>query len=102
MLLDGLRGYGFDVERLRLTGAKDEGDLRIALPGDRYVVIEAKAAKLEPADFVQQAHVEAVNFANRRNVPTENIYGVAVIKRRGKGIKDAYVLTTLADYLGLE
>ena len=99
-LLDELRAEGFDVERLRLSGAKDEGDLAIRIGGKR-VVIEAKAGAMHPADFVRQASVEAANYADRRGLLGMDVTGVAVVKARGKNWKDAYLLTTLGEYLGI-
>lgn len=101
-LLDELRAEGFDVERLRLSGAKDEGDLVLRLGGQRFIVIEAKAGAMHPADFVRQATEEAKHFSERRGLPiTADVQGIAVVKARGKGWRDAYALTTLGEYLGI-
>ena len=99
-LMKTLREEGLDVERLRLTGANDEGDLVVRCNGG-YVVIEAKAGAMHPADFVHQAQVESKNFAKHRNLKGSQVSGIAVVKARGKSVRDAYVLTTLSDYLGL-
>ena len=106
-LRDGLREAGFDIERLALTGAEDEGDhvvrLRPAeLPVRRFVVIEAKAGALHPAEFVRQAELEAGHFAYHRGLALGEVSGIAVVKRRGANWRDAYVLTTVRDYFGLE
>lgn len=100
-LMKTLREEGLDVERLRLTGANDEGDLVVRC-NSAYIVIEAKSGAMHPADFVRQAKVESENFAKHRSLKGYQVSGIAVIKARGKGIRDAYVLTTLSDYLGLE
>jgi hypothetical protein len=106
-LRDGLRATGLDVERLVLAGAEDEGDLIVRIdptvaPGRRYVVIEAKAGAMHPAEFVRQAGVEAAHFAFHRGLDLSDVTGIAVIKRRGSNWRDAYVLTSLRDYFGLE
>lgn len=106
-LRDGLREAGFDIERLALVGAEDEGDHVVRIdptiaPQRRYVVIEAKAGALHPAEFVRQAGVEAAHFAFHRGLDLADVTGIAVIKRRGSNWRDAYVLTTLRDYFGLE
>jgi hypothetical protein len=103
---DGLREYGFDIERLALTGAEDEGDhvVRLntpVLPARRFVVIEAKAGSLHAADFVRQAGEEAAHFAFHRGLTLAEVTGIAVVKRRGANWRDAYVLTTVRDYFGL-
>lgn len=106
VLRDGLRDHGFDIERLALTGVEDEGDhvIRLdqgALPARRFVVIEAKAGALHPAEFVRQAGEEAAHFAFHRGLSLADVTGIAVVKRRGANWRDAYVLTSLRDYFGL-
>lgn len=100
-LRDGLRSKGFDVERLKLTGKEDEGDLVIRVASE-FIVIEAKDAALNVTDFVRQALLEAEHFAAHRSLDKSRVKGVAVVKRRGKGWREALVLTTLAEYLGVE
>ncbi|MFC4336002.1 hypothetical protein [Salininema proteolyticum] len=100
-LRDGLRGAGLDVERLVQTGTDDEGDLVIRLDDGRFIVIEAKAGVMHAADFVDQTRREASNFARHRALPHSAVDGIAVVKRRQKAWEEAYVLTTLRDYLGL-
>ncbi len=107
-LRDGLRAAGLDIERLALTGAQDEGDHVVRLRAEdtvlrrRFVVIEAKAGVLHPATFAEQASVEAAHFAYHRGLSLTDVTGIAVAKRRGANWRDAYVLTTLRDYFGLE
>jgi hypothetical protein len=106
-LRDGLRDAGFDVERLALTGGQDEGDHVVRLnPADmpvrRFVVIEAKAGVLHPAEFARQAGIEAAHFAFHRGLSLAEVTGIAVVKRRNANWRDAYVLTTVRDYFGLE
>ncbi|MEU8621440.1 hypothetical protein [Streptomyces sp. NPDC048623] len=100
-LRDGLRSEGFDVESLRLAGAEDEGDMVLRL-GSEFLVIEAKNAKLEPATFVREAGVERLNFAKHRGLDEKAVLSIAVVKARGKSWRQAYVLTTLESYLGLD
>lgn len=100
-LRDGLRSEGFDVESLRLGGAEDEGDMVVRLGGE-FLVIEAKNAKLEPATFVREAGIERLNFAKHRGLDKRAVLSIAVVKARGKSWRQAYVLTTLESYLGLD
>lgn len=97
----GLRERGFDVERLRLAGGEDEGDLVIRQPSG-VTVIEAKAGALLPAEFVGEAISEVRNFEKHRGHPARSATGIVIAKRRGKGVLDAYVLTTVREYFGLE
>lgn len=101
-LREGLRNQGLDVERLVLTGKEDEGDLVVRLEGEERVVIEAKDAVMDVATFVREAQVEANHYAEHRGIHRAEVKGVAVVKRRGKNWREAYVLTTLADYFGLD
>lgn len=102
-LRDGLREHGMDVERLRLTGKLDEGDLRVVDPRNgALTVIEAKAGTMHAAQFVKEASQEARNYAAARRIDPVDVRGVAIVKARGKNWKDAYVLTTVRDYFGLD
>ncbi|MFG1602829.1 hypothetical protein [Actinoplanes sp. NPDC049265] len=105
-LLKGLREHGHEVERLRLAGQHDEGDLvvRVIECMDRnvqHVVVEAKAGVLHPAEFVREAMTERINYAKARGLDPADVRGVVIAKSRGKNWKDAYVLTTVRDYFGL-
>ncbi|WP_436739905.1 hypothetical protein [Streptomyces sp. BBFR102] len=101
-LREGLRSEGFDVESLRLAGKEDEGDMVVREGGGRYLVIEAKNAKFEPGVFLGEAIVERENFAKHRGLDLENVESIVVVKRRGKGWRKAFVLTTVEEYLGLD
>ena len=103
LLLRELRNEGFDVERLRLAGAEDEGDL-VVRGGVRHrpiIDIEAKSGKLEPALFVREAVTEARNYERHRGLQPYTALGIAIAKQRGKNWKDAYVLTTVRELFGL-
>ncbi len=85
---DYLRAQGVDVRRNPPTGAKDEGDLDVP---SWDAAIECKATqRIELAHTVDEAEIEAVRAGRR--------FGIAVIKRRLKGIEDAYVVMSLADF----
>ncbi|MFF4244285.1 hypothetical protein ACFYY2_07395 [Streptomyces sp. NPDC001822] len=101
-LLAGLRSIGEDAERLRLTGAEDEGDLVIRAADGTYLVIEAKNAKFEPGPFLDEAEVERLNFARHRDLDPFDVESIAIVKRRGKGWRKAFVLTTVEAYFGLD
>ncbi|AFU62090.1 hypothetical protein D854_gp52 [Streptomyces phage R4] len=101
-LREGLRSEGFDVESLRLAGKEDEGDMVVREGDGKYLVIEAKNAKFEPGVFLGEAIVERENFAKHRGLDLEDVESIVVVKRRGKGWRKAFVLTTVEDYLGLD
>ena len=105
-LKEGLRNQGFDTERLKLTGKEDEGDLVVRLPSgllaprDR-LIIEAKDAAMNVTDFIRQATVEADHYASHRSLDRGSVLAIAAVKRRGKNWREAVVLTTLGELLGM-
>lgn len=101
-LRDGLRSVGLDTELLRLAGTEDEGDMVIREGDGKYLVIEAKNAKFEPGVFLGEAIKERANFAKHRGLDLASVESVVVVKRRGKNWRQAFVLTTVEDYLGLD
>ncbi|GAA0967331.1 hypothetical protein [Actinocorallia libanotica] len=101
-LMNGFREHGSDIERLRLAGVEDEGDLVIRYSPTRYLVIEAKNAKFEPSVFIKEVEQERTNFAKHRNLDPHLVGGIAIVKRRGKSWRQSYVLTTVEEYFGLE
>lgn len=102
-LMQHLREQGWDVERLRLSGAEDEGDLllRVLNKGFQRYVIEAKRTKsLDLSGWVKQARVERDNYKNHRNFGSLDPVGFVVVHyARGKGIGQSYVTTTLDEWL---
>jgi Holliday junction resolvase len=100
-LMTGLRSVGEDVERLRLTGAEDEGDLAVREEGDLFTIIEAKNAKLEPGPFLDEAERERLNYAKHRGIEPDRVESIVVVKRRGRNWRKAFVLTTVEAYFGL-
>jgi len=98
---DGGRASGIDTDRTRDTGTKDQGDLVMRPGGGKFVVIEAKNAKLEPGPFVEEALIEAAHFAELRGLDPANVHPVVFVKRRGKGFLDSFALTTTREYLRL-
>lgn len=105
-LREGLREEGMDVESLRLHGKEDEGDMVIRLEDGRWpftrLVVEAKnVASIDPARFSSEAVTEATHYARNRGLGM-NARGIAIVKRRGKSWKDAYVITTVRELFGLE
>ncbi|WP_438470813.1 hypothetical protein [Streptomyces asiaticus] len=98
----GMRGEGFDIERLRLAGKDDEGDHVIREDEGYFIVCETKNAKFEPGVFVGEMEREVENFAKHRGLDPAKVDGVVIVKRRGKNWRQAFVLTTVERYFGLE
>lgn len=105
-LLNYLREFGHDVERLRLAGKEDEGDLllrpkHVSGPweGPERYVIEAKREKgFHLAGWVREAETEADNYARHRDLLTPP--GCLVVHHaRGRHIGLSYVTTTLNEWL---
>lgn len=85
------------IERRRLTGTKDRGDISGVRFNDRRVVLEVKnTASLNVTEHLREAHAEAVNDGA--------LIGVVVQKRRGLGVADLastgdqLVMMTLRDF----
>lgn len=103
-LVKAFREQGWDVERLRLNGKEDEGDIVVRgdAGDDSYLIIEAKNAAFQPGTFIKEAEVEAENFAKHRGLDMADVEKVVIVKRRGKSWREAFVLTTVEDYFGLD
>lgn len=83
------------VERRRLSGSRDRGDIAGLRTNGRRVVVEVKdCAKLELGAWLTEVEVERGN--------DDAIAGLVVAKRRGKGDPgDLLVAMTLADLVAL-
>lgn len=91
--------HGFPyAERAYGAGRPDDvGDI----DGVLGFCLEAKAHKqIDLAGFVDEATREAKN-ADSHRPPGAATYGAAVIKRRGKGTEQAYVVLELRDFARL-
>ena len=84
------RGY-LEVERRYGAGnTLDKGDIN----GVKDTVVEAKNwAKISLAAIMDETLVEQKNAKKR--------FGIAVIKRRNKNVKDAYVVMTLEQFVDI-
>lgn len=102
-VVDGFRKAGFkDVERLRQSGALDEGDVVVKDLGHTYI-LECKAVKsIDMASFLKQATDEAENYRKRRDLPEGSVTGIAVIKRRNKGVWESYVVSDLRTFFDVD
>lgn len=104
-LMKHLREKGLDVERLRLTGEEDEGDLLLRFDTGERLVVEAKRRKtMDLGGWIKEAEVEAQNYAKHRQLtsfhrPFDTPGFVVVHYRRQHNIGQSYVTTTLEEYL---
>lgn len=100
-----LRDEFLDAERLRLTGAEDEGDVILRLPqtdlyAGRRIILECKREKgFYLAGWVDQAELEAKNYAKHRDMDPSQVNFAALAKRRGQGMSSSYVITPLREWL---
>jgi Holliday junction resolvase len=92
------RGLGVLAERLRLAGKDDEGDLVVVVAGQTYILELKNTARLDLPEFWRQAEVEALNYAKARGIGEVPLHYV-VVKRRNSGIKDAWVVQSLEQWL---
>jgi hypothetical protein len=98
--MQALRDEFGQCERLVLAGSRDEGDLWFK-HGDKSFVIEAKNEKaIDLARYVQEAEVEAENFAKSRSM-ARLPYWAAIVKRRNHRVNKAYVVMTLEEFIRL-
>lgn len=98
-----IEGYlleeGLSATRLPRAGSRDIGDLHVQITGPEYLVIEAKARKaLNISEWLKEAEIEAEHHEARYGRPT---HPVVIHKARGRGIAEARVTMTLADFIGL-
>lgn len=98
-LLRYLRNEGYDAERLRLTGAKDEGDLCLRLGGLPFILEAKNEKQINLASYVREAEVEARNYNNARGIGLPGANYAAVVKRRNHGVGEAYVVVPLHEWL---
>jgi hypothetical protein len=93
---------GLDAERLRLTGKEDEGDIVIRIGEQRFIQENKAVARLNLSGWVDEAEVEAKNFAaHRPNINPDNVFGAVVLKRRNHGVGKAFVVMEYDTYLRL-
>ena len=84
------------IERRRLTGAKDRGDIAGIRHMGQRITVECKnyGGQLKPSQWTSEAHCEAGN--------DDALCGIVVAKRKGTTDPGAqYVLMTLNDLIGL-
>jgi hypothetical protein len=100
-LVKGFRSVGIDAERIRQAGRLDQGDVVVKDLGHIYVIEAKNVARIDLPGFIGQSLVEARNYAKPRGLSVEQVTPLAIIKRRGKGWLDSYVVTDLRSYFDL-
>lgn len=101
-LVKYFRAEGFDAERLRLSGAQDEGDL-VVRAGDVRYVVEAKAGKNLSVRrwFDEEAVPEAKSYAAKRSLLEEEARPALLLKSHGKNINKSLVTIDVGTFVQL-
>lgn len=96
-----LRDGGLNVERLALTGTKDEGDLVVLHGNHRYEVLECKAEqRYDLPRYLRELAEERENFRQARKLPY-GVGGAVILKLRQKSIGQCAVIHTVDDFFGI-
>lgn len=87
-----LRENKIGADRIPRTGSKDQGD--VVVDGNPHDwILEAKNTRtMNVASAVDEAQREADNY---NEAHFSHVFGAAVIKRRMKGVEEAYVVMPL-------
>ena len=91
------RKMGVLAERLRLSGAEDEGDLVVMVAGDTYIFELKNTQKMNLKEFWDEAQKEAANYAKHRGISKPLSY--VLCKKRNAGIEKAWVIQDLTQWL---
>lgn len=91
------RSLGITVERLRLSGKNDEGDIAVIVGAGTYLFECKNTATLKLDEFWRQVEVEAKNYAKARKVDVPFHY--VLWKRKQKGINKTWVIQDLEQWL---
>jgi Holliday junction resolvase len=91
------RKMGAIAERLRLSGAEDEGDLVVIVAGETYIFELKNTKKLNLKEFWDEAQTEAINYAKHRGINKPLSY--VLYKRRNAGIEKTWVIQDLTQWL---
>ena len=94
-LVNWFRDKGYLCERLRLVGAKDEGDLAFQAKAHMIVVEAKNAGKQDLSGFLSEAQREALNYAESRMMPIDKAIPIVAMKRRQHSIEQSYVVMDL-------
>lgn len=87
------------VERLRLTGSSDEGDLWLWAPDvQTFIVVEAKNEQsFKPGPWMQEAVEEVKNWVKKRK--STPAVGIVIAKRRQASIGKSFVIMELDTFV---
>lgn len=96
-VLKYLRGMGVEADKLRQTGAKDEGDIVAKIGGLPFVFENKACERLNLAGWVGEASLEATHYAVARGIVIPHF--AVIHKKRGAPIAEAYVTLPLYEYV---
>jgi Holliday junction resolvase len=97
-VLKWLRARGIQAERLRLSGARDEGDIVAIIAGETYVLELKNRKSISLPTFWDEALKEAKNYAKARGLPVAPPAFV-IVKRKNSSIEKAFVIQDLDSWL---
>lgn len=97
-LVKYLRAEGYDVERLRLSGRRDEGDLVVKIGGLPFVIEAKNVKQMTLGSWVNEAQLEAGHYADARLLQVPPHF-LVVHKRRQKPIAESFVTMPLNEWL---
>lgn len=94
-----LQDNGIDARRLPRTGVKDIGDISFPFRNGTFAVVEAKNRRgLDLPTYLAEAALEADQF-EAKYPAAPAAYPIVMIKRRGKGPANSYVVFDLEEWL---
>jgi Holliday junction resolvase len=93
-----LRKLGHFAERLAKAGSSDEGDIVTVVAGQTYILECKNRKKIDLPAFWDEARAEARNYAKARGISV-NPLAFVIVKRKNKGIEDAWVIQNLDQWL---
>jgi hypothetical protein len=97
-----LRDRGADVEALRQIGTTDEGDaVHRTKNGIRFIYEMKNRAAISIPEWLKEARVEAENYRKSRDLSDGDVFGVAVVKARGKAASEGWAIMRLEDWARL-
>lgn len=100
-LVEWFRGQGYEAERLRTAGNKDEGDLWVRTTDGVVHLFEAKATqRMNLPAALSELAVELPRFEANRKLAVDSVDGWAVFKRRNHPIGKSYLVVELGSYFG--
>ena len=97
-LVKFFRAEGLDAERLRLSGARDEGDIALKVGGLPFVIEAKNVKQMNLGGWVNEATIEAQHYSDARCLQVPPHF-LVIHKRRQKPISESFVTIPLTEWL---